>query len=127
MPNVVQLNPAGGVPSINLIFGFTQFAKFRIFLWDQAGENSEMLTPPPNASNLPGKPSSFSIGVPAANLIGRFLTWDALITSPVGGPGQQYSMTATFTQDGATIQNATFVRQGLLNGAAVDMDQTKFV
>ena len=124
MPNEVRLNPAGGVPAINLIFGFTQFAKFRVFLWDQNGQNPQQIT---LGSNLPGAPTSFSIGMPAANLIGRFLTWDALITSPTGGQGQQYSMTATFIQDGATIPNATFIRAGALNGAAVDMDQTKFV
>ena len=56
MPNEVKLNPAGGVPSINLIFGFTQFAKFRIFLWDQNGQNPQELT---LSSNLPGAPTSF--------------------------------------------------------------------
>lgn len=124
MPNEVRLNPTGGVPSIRLTFGFAQFAKFRIFLWDQNGQNPQQIT---HGSNLPGSPQSFSLQIPPGNLIGRFLTWDALITSPTGGPGQQYSMTATFSQDGNTIQNATFTRSGPLNGAAVDMDQTKFV
>ena len=124
MPNETKLNPNGGVPSINLIFGFAQFAKFRIFLWDQNGENPQEIT---HGSNLPGAAQAFSIGMPANNLIGRFLTWDALIVSPTGGPGQQYSMAATFSRDGDTIQNSTFTRSGALNGAAVDMDQTKFV
>jgi hypothetical protein len=124
MANEVKLDPNGGSPSINLIFGFAQFAKFRIFLWDQNGQNPQEIT---HGSNLPGAPSTFPIPVPAANLIGRFMTWDALIVSPTGGPGQQYSMTATFSQNGNTIQDATFRRSGTLDGAAVDMDQTKFV
>jgi len=128
MPNEVRLNPAGGSPTIKLTFGFAQFAKFRVFLWDQNGQNFQKLTPP-DASNLPGSPASFLINVPAANLIGRFLTWDALIADPTG-PGGQYSMDATFTQDGsAAPQNVPFLKTGKLNdkGLAVDMDQTKFV
>ena len=124
MPNDVTLNPSGGIPSITLKFGFTQFAKFRIFLWDANGQNPKQLVA---ASNLPGAPDTFSIGEPAANLIGRFLTWDALIVSPTGGPGQQYVMTASFSQDNSPIPNTTFSRPGPLNGAAVDMDQAKFV
>jgi hypothetical protein len=124
MPNDVTLNPNGGIPAINLKFGFTQFAKFRVFLWDQNGQNAQQIV---LGSNLPGAPESFSLGVPPNNLIGRFLTWDALIVSPTGAQGQQYSMTASFSQDNNTIPNTTFVRSGQLNGAAVDMDQAKFV
>lgn len=129
MPNEVRLNPNGGSPSIVLTFGFAQFAKFRVFLWDQNGQNFQELTPP-DTSNLPNAPTSFLINFPAANLIGRFLTWDALIASPTAGPGEQYSMAATFTQNNAPApQNAPFVKTGKLNdkGLAVDMDQTKFV
>lgn len=124
MANDVTLNPNGGIPSINLKFGDTQFAKFRIFLWDQNGQNPQQVV---LGSNLPGAPETFSIGVPPNNLIGRFLTWDALMVSPTGAPGQQYHMTATFSQDNNPIPNTTFVRTGSLNGAAVDMDQAKFV
>lgn len=124
MPNDVTLNPAGGIPSITLRFGFTQFAKFRVFLWDQNGQNPQQIV---HGSNLPGAPETFSLGVSASNLIGHFLTWDALIVSTTGGQGQQYSMTANFSQDNNPLPNTTFVRSGPLNGAAVDMDQAKFV
>ena len=124
MPNQVKLDPTGGTPSIDLTFGFAQFAKFRIFLWDQNGQNPQEIT---HGSNLPGSPHTFSISVPANQLAGRYMTWDALIASPTGGPGQQYSMTAIFIQNGKEIQNATFTRAGQLDGAAVDMDQAQFV
>lgn len=124
MPNQVTLDPAGGTPSIDLTFGFGQFAKFRIFLWDQNGQNPEEIT---HGSNLPGSPQTFSLSLPANQLIGRYMTWDALIASPTGGPGQQYSMTAVFSQNGNVIQNATFTRSGQLDGANVDMDQAQFV
>jgi len=123
MPNQVQLDPNGPIPTIDLTFGFAQFAKFRIFLWDQNGQNPQQLT---LGSNLPGSPHTFSIGVAANQLAGRFITWDALIASPTGGPGQQYSMTAVFSQNGSIIQNGVFTRAGKLDGAAVDMDQAKF-
>lgn len=124
MANQVQLDPHGAVPSIDITFGFAQFAKFRIFLWDQNGQNPQEIT---HGSNLPGSPHTFSIGVPANQLAGRFVTWDALIASPTGGSGQQYSMTAVFSQNGTIIQNAVFTRAGQLDGAAVDMDQAQFV
>jgi hypothetical protein len=124
MANQVQLDPNGGVPSIDLTFGFAQFAKFRIFLWDQNAQNPQEIA---HGSNLPGSPHTFSIGVPANQLAGRFVTWDALIASPTGGSGQQYSMTAVFSQDGNIIQGAVFTRAGQLDGAAVDMDQAQFV
>ena len=125
MPDHVQLNPNGGIPSIKLTFGFAQFAKFDIFLWDTNAQNPQPIIE--NGNNLPGHPDTFQINLPAASLTGRYVTWDAVIASPSGGAGQQYSMTATFIQDGQPVANATFTRSGQMNNTKSELDQARFV
>ena len=110
--NIVQINRNGGQPDIELEFGFAQFAQYRIFLWDVTGKNPEQIGHGVNVDTIPDK---FTITEPVANLDNRFITWQAVIASPTGGAGQQYSMKATFTQDGANCTNGPFSRQGALN------------
>jgi hypothetical protein len=110
--NVVQINRNGGQPEIELEFGFAQFAQYRIFLWDINGKNPILLGHGVNVDTVPDK---FPINEPVANLDNRFITWQAVIASPTGIPGQQYSMKATFTQDGANCPDGPFSKQGALN------------
>lgn len=113
MVNQVKLDPSEEFLSIELMFGFTQFAKYRIILFDQHGQNPKVIGDGTNVDDLP---LSFPIGVPAKSLIGRFLTWQAMIGTPADDIGQQYSMKATFTKDGNSIQIATFTQTGPLDG-----------
>jgi hypothetical protein len=110
--NIVQFDRNGGQPEIELEFGFAQFAQYRIFLWDVTGKNPVQIGHGVNVDNIPDK---FPIPDAVATLDNRFITWQAVIASPTGGPGQQYSMKATFTQDGANCPNGPFPRQGALN------------
>ena len=110
--NIVQFKKSGGQPEIELEFGFAQFAQYKIFLWDITGKDPTEIGHGVNVDTVPDK---FPINEPVANLDNRFITWQAVIASPTGGPGQQYSMKATFTQDGANCPNGPFSRQGALN------------
>jgi len=110
--NVLRIKRNGGQPSIELEFGFAQFAQYRIFLWDVAGKNSIQIGHGVNVDNVP---DVFDITEPVANLDNRFITWQAVIASPDGNPGQQYSMRATFAQDGDNCANGPFNRRGDLN------------
>jgi hypothetical protein len=110
--NIVQFKKNGGQPEIELEFGFAQFAQYKIFLWDTDGKNPTEIGHGVNVDTVPDK---FPINEPVANLENRFITWQAVIASPTGGPGQQYSMKATFTQDVANCPNGPFSRQGALN------------
>jgi len=109
---LVQFKRNGGQPEIELQFGFAQFAQYRIFLWDTTGKDSTEIGHGVNVDNIPDK---FTITEPIANLDNRFVTWQAVVASPTGDAGQQYSMKAIFTQDGANCPDGPFSKQGPLN------------
>lgn len=109
---IVKFNRNGGPPDIELEFGFAQFAQYRIFLWDITGKNPSEIGHGVNVDNIPDK---FPINEPIADLDNRFITWQAVIASPDGDANQQYSMKATFTQDGANCPDGPFAKQGALN------------
>jgi hypothetical protein len=120
---IVQLKRNGGAPQIKLLFGFAQFAKFRILLWDTNGHNP---TPVATGDNLPGSPDTFPVGFPAADLDGRLITWQASIVSPTGSAGQQYSQTATFLQDEANCLTGPFTQTGPLTNSKTTFANAKF-
>jgi hypothetical protein len=110
--NILQIQKKGGTPQIELEFGFAQFAQYRIFLWDITGKNSIEIGHGVNVDNVPDK---FPITEPIPNLDDRFVTWQAIIASPTGGAGQQYSMKATFTQNNSNVPDGPFIKKGPLN------------
>jgi hypothetical protein len=91
----VRLQVNAGTPQIELQFGFAQFARYRIFLWDVNGKNPSLIGEGVNVDTIPDR---FLINEPVSNLNGRFVTWEAIIASPTGSAGQQYSVRATFSQ-----------------------------
>ncbi|HSP63775.1 MAG TPA: hypothetical protein VLQ90_12380 [Pyrinomonadaceae bacterium] len=119
----VQIKRNGGQPEIELKFGFAQFAQYRILLWDVTGKIPTEIGHGVNIDTIPDK---FPINEPIANLDNCFVTWQAVIASPTGGPGEQYSMEATFTQDGANCPDGPFSKQGPLNpDPLIGLDKAK--
>lgn len=121
--NLVLLKRDGSIPQIELMFGFAQFAKYRILLWDTQGQNPTEVA---HGINIDAIPDKFPVGSSVAALDGRFITWQAVIASPTGGPGQQFSQKAIFTQDGSTCANSPFSQAGPLNNTITTFDQAKF-
>ena len=121
--NLVLLKRDGSIPQIELTFGFAQFAKYRILLWDTQGQNPAEVA---HGINIDAIPDKFPVGSSVAELDGRFITWQAVIASPTGGPGQQFSQKATFTQNDATCANSPFAQAGPLNNTITTFDQAKF-
>jgi hypothetical protein len=121
--SIVQLKKTGAAPQIKLVFGFAQFAKFRILLWDTNGHNP---TPVATGDNLPGSPDTFPVGSSAAELNGRLITWQASIISPTNSPGQQYSQTATFLQDDTNCPTGPFTQTGPLTNSKTTFANAKF-
>ena len=121
--NIVLLKPSGSVPEIELTFGFAQFAKYQIFLWDTEGKNPVEIA---HGINIDDVPDKFPIGTSVAALNGRFITWQAVIASPTGGPGQQFSQKAIFTQDGSNCPNGPFKQAGPLTNTITTFDQAQF-
>ncbi|HZI49981.1 MAG TPA: hypothetical protein VFD75_19435 [Pyrinomonadaceae bacterium] len=121
--NVVLLKRNGSVPQIELTFGFAQFAKYQIFLFDTQGQNPVQVA---HGINIDAIPDKFPVGSSVAALDGCFITWQAVIASPTGGPGQQFSQKATFTQDDSICLNSPFTQAGPLNNTITTFDQAKF-
>ena len=105
----VTLNPAGGVPEVEVIFGQAQVGVYRAFLWDNAASSS---TPLAHGTNVDGLPDIFSVGVPANALSGRYLSVEAVIQPPANTPGQLYSMTVLIRQDGAVVTGGQILDNG---------------
>ena len=122
--NIVVLDRNGSVPEIELTFGFAQFAKYQIFLFDKNGQNPIEVA---HGVNVDTSPDKFPIGSSVAALDGRFITWQAVIASPGGGAGQQFSQRATFTQNGSVRPNSPFSQSGQLNNTVTTFDQARFV
>jgi hypothetical protein len=120
---IVRINRNGGVPEIELKFGFAQFAKFRILLWDITGQNPTEIA---HGVNIDAIPDKFPIGTAAADLDGRFITWQVVIATPTGGAGQQYSQSAAVTQDGSNCPDGPFTQSGQLDNTITTFDQAKF-
>lgn len=121
--NIVFLKRNGTVPQIELVFGFAQFAKYQIFLFDPQGQNPVEVA---HGINIDEVPDKFPIGSSVDALDGRFITWQAVIASPTGGPGQQFSQKATFTQGNSICLNSPFTQAGPLSNTITTFDQAKF-
>jgi hypothetical protein len=119
---VVNIKRTGGVPQIELTFGFAQFAKFKILLWDTTGQNPVEVA---HGVNIDNSPDKFPIGNSVADLDGRYITWQVVIASPTGGPGQQFSQRAVFTQDGSNCPDGPFSQSGQLDNTVTTFDQAK--
>jgi hypothetical protein len=121
--NIVKIKRNGGVPQIKLIFGFAQFAKYRIMLWDKTGQNPVEIA---HGVNIDSSPDNFPIGDPKT-LDGRFITWQAVIATPTGGAGQQWSQRATFVQDDTVCPDSPFNQGPLpLSNTVTTFDQARF-
>jgi hypothetical protein len=120
---IVEIKKNGGVPQIQLRFGFAQFASFRILLWDTSGHNPTEVA---KGTNLPGEPDTFPIGTSAAALDGRYITWQASIASPTGGPGQQFSQTAKFLQDSANCPTGPLTQSGPFSNTTATFANARF-
>lgn len=98
--SAVTLNPAGGIPEIEVIFGQAQVGVYRSFLWDSQANNPRSLA---HGNNVDGLPDKFSIGVAASALSGQYVSVEAVIQTATSSPGQLYSMTVLIRQDGNVV------------------------
>jgi hypothetical protein len=103
MPGTIQsagLNPAGGIPEVEVIFGQAQIGTYRSFLWDTSASNPQQLA---HGNNVDGLPDKFTVGVAANALPGRYVSVEAVIQTATSAPGQLYSLTVLIRQDGNVV------------------------
>ena len=121
---IIGVDRNGGVPVIELRFGFAQFGKYEIYLWDSNGKNPHLVG---RGVNIDQVPDRFPIGDVSGH-DGRIITWQAIISSPTGGPNELYNLTAIFTQDGNNLKEGPFEKPqppGKLNGVKIAFDQAR--
>lgn len=102
--NQATLSGAGGVPKVEIIVGHAHFAKYEIFLYDVTGKNPKQIAAGVNSDDLP---DVFDIGNSVGALDQTTLFWQAVIASPTGTPGGNYSVIVRITQDGAVVGTDT--------------------
>jgi hypothetical protein len=103
------LNPAGGIPEVEVIFGQAQIGVYRAFLWDNHAANPQELA---HGNNVDGLPDKFSVGVAAAALSGRYVSVEAVIQTATSTPGQLYSLKVLIRQDGAVVPGGLIQESG---------------
>jgi hypothetical protein len=114
----VTLNPAGGIPDVEIIFGQAQVGVYRSFLWDGQASNPAPLA---HGNNIDGLPDLSSIGVAATALSGRYLSVEAVIQTATSQPGQLYSLTVLIRQDGAVVPGGLIQDSGQFVGNTVSL------
>jgi hypothetical protein len=112
----VSLNPAGGIPEVEVIFGQAQVGVYRSFLWDNQGNNPQPIA---HGNNVDGLPDKFSVGIAAAALSGLFLSVEAVIQTATSAPQQLYSITVLIRQDGNVVPGGLIQENGQFSSNSV--------
>lgn len=121
MPSTIAslaLNPAGGIPEVEVIFGQAQVGVYRCFLWDSSGNNPQPLA---HGNNVDGLPDKFSVGVAANALSGRYLSVETVIQTATSAPGQLYSLTVLVRQDGSVVPGGLIQENGQFTSNTVSL------
>lgn len=114
----VTLNPAGGIPQVEVIFGQAQVGVYRSFLWDDHANNPQPLAHGNSADGLPDK---FSVGVAANALTGLYVSLEAVIQTATSAPGQLYSLTVSIRQDGNVVPGGLIQENGQFTSNTVSL------
>ena len=101
----VHINRSGGIPEIEIQFGDANIGVCRLYRWDS------------NQRSVPlgGAPGSVSLGLPAGELGGKTVGYEALIQSSESGSQLPYSMLLLVRQDGEIVPQGSLWEHGLLN------------
>ena len=112
----VRINPSGGPVSVAVVIGHAQIGAFQVSLYDAAGANPVDVGKGVNTDNIP---DVFEVPLPPAELDKRILHWNVQVASAAGGPGERYSTEVRIQQDGATVDDGVFTKEGALGDQAV--------
>ena len=114
----VTLNPAGGMPEVEVIFGQAQIGVYRSFLWDVQANNPQSVG---HGNNVDGLPDKFSVGVAANTLSGRYLSVEAIIQTATSAPGQLFALTVLIRQDGNVVSGGLIQENGQFTSNTVSL------
>ena len=97
----LPIDPEGSPVEAEVVFGHAQVGSYRCDLW--ATTTATQSTEIAHGNNVDSVVDSFNIPCPAASLPGQVLGVTVVVQAPDPGPGQNYSVTVLFRQDGNAI------------------------
>ena len=101
----VRINRSGGIPEIEIQFGDANIGVCRLYRWD-----SDQRPAP-----IGGAQGIVSLGIPAAELGGKTVGYEALSQSSQTGSELPYSMLLLVRQDGEIVPEGSIWEHGVLN------------
>src|ERR1700729_1156287 len=101
----VRINRSGGIPEIEIQFGDANIGLCRLYRWDS----------PQRSVPIGGAPGNISLGLPAGELGGKTIGYEALIQSSETGSGLPYSMLLLVRQDGQIMPGGSVWEHGVLD------------
>jgi hypothetical protein len=98
---LVNLNPGGGRPAVEIIVGNGHFARFDFSLFDATGSNPQLIGEGLNVDNIP---DIFPLPGPTISALDQTtIFWRAVISSPTGLPNETFAVTVRVIQDGKVM------------------------
>ena len=93
-----KLDPNGNTPQVEIIIGHAHFGMFDLNLYDANGKNPKKIGEGVTNDTIP---DIFPLNQAPVNMLNGFtIFWRAVITSPVGTPGEKFSVFVRVIQDG---------------------------
>jgi hypothetical protein len=120
--NTVTLRVAGGPPSIEVIIGSAQVGSYSLTLWQPNNAHTQIGA----GANSDDIADVFPLGK-LTSLNGCRVSWNILVTSPVGGSGQLYHVSVLIRQDGQLAPGGLFQESGQLDGTKAVFGLRKIV
>jgi hypothetical protein len=102
----IRINRSGGTPEIEIQFGDANIGVCRLYRWDSNQQSVR----------IGGAPGKVSLGLPAVELGGKTVGYEALIQSSETGSQLPYSMLLLVRQDGEIVPDGSIWEHGVLNG-----------
>ena len=110
--SVVRLDPAQGVPTVEIIFGQAHVGNYRMFLWDPSGKNPELLA---HGNNIDDVLDTFTMPTDPPGLDGFILSYEVIVQAAEARDGQIYSITITIRQGGSVVDGGVIQETGSFN------------
>jgi hypothetical protein len=108
-----MLSAKDGIPSIEILIGQAQHGTYRVYLWNEKGQDPTLLKAGTNWDQIRDR---FDLG-PGSALNQRMITWEVLISAVQPGAGQLYSVRVVIRQKNGPIQGGDFLDEGAFTGS----------
>lgn len=100
-------------PTVELLIGQAHHGSYRVYLWDAAGKKAKLIG---SGVNWDAVEDVIKLGN-VSGLNNKIITWEVAVSTGEAGPGHQYSLKVTFSQEGLPVKDGTIEDRGPLEGS----------